>query len=131
MKSYQRVRGTRDLMPEDNVLFRFVEGQACEMAKLYGYGEIETPLFETSEVFHRSLGETSDVIHKETYTFQDRGGDSLTLRPEGTAGVARAFVSEGLAQKLPLKLYYSGPMFRYERPQKGRYRQFDQLGVEC
>lgn len=131
MKSYQRVRGTRDLMPEDNVLFRFVEGQACEMAKLYGYGEIETPLFETSDVFHRSLGETSDVIHKETYTFQDRGGDSLTLRPEGTAGVARAFVSEGLAQKLPLKLYYSGPMFRYERPQKGRYRQFYQLGVEC
>lgn len=131
MSKYQRVRGTRDLMPEDNVLFRFVEGKAHDLAGLYGYGEIETPIFEASDVFHRSLGETSDVVHKETYTFTDRGGDSLTLRPEGTAGVARAFVSEGLAQKLPLRLYYAGPMFRYERPQKGRYRQFHQLGVEC
>lgn len=131
MSKYQRVRGTRDLMPEDNVLFRFVEEKAHDLAGLYGYGEIETPIFEASDVFHRSLGETSDVVHKETYTFTDRGGDSLTLRPEGTAGVARAFVSEGLAQKLPLRLYYAGPMFRYERPQKGRYRQFHQLGVEC
>lgn len=98
---------------------------------LYGYGEIETPIFEFSEIFHRTLGETSDVVSKETYTFLDRGGESLTLRPEGTAGVARAFVSEGMAQNLPLKFYYSGPMFRYERPQKGRYRQFKQLGVEC
>jgi histidyl-tRNA synthetase len=127
----QRVRGTRDLMPEDNILFRFVESTAQDTARLYGYGEIETPIFEFSEVFHRTLGETSDVVNKETYTFLDRGGESLTLRPEGTAGVARAFVSEGLAQNLPLKFYYSGPMFRYERPQKGRYRQFNQLGVEC
>ena len=80
--------------------------------------------------FHRTLGETSDVVNKETYTFQDRGGDSITLRPEGTAGVARAFVSEGMAQNIPLKLYYQGPMFRYERPQKGRYRQFTQIGAE-
>lgn len=130
MSQIQSVRGTRDLMPEENRLFRFVEEQAWSQAQLYGYGEIETPVFEFSEVFHR-LGETSDVVNKETYTFVDRGGDSLTLRPEGTAGVARAFVSEGLAQKLPLKFYYSGPMFRYERPQKGRYRQFFQLGVEC
>lgn len=130
MSKYQRVRGTRDLMPEDKAVFRFVENTAHAAASRYGYGEIETPIFEFSEVFHRSLGETSDVIHKETYTFTDRGGESLTLRPEGTAGVARAFVSEGLAQHLPLRLYYSGPMFRYERPQKGRYRQFHQLGVE-
>ncbi|HEY8270107.1 MAG TPA: histidine--tRNA ligase [Pseudobdellovibrionaceae bacterium] len=128
---FQRVRGTRDLLPEDNIKFRFVESTAHQLSLLYGYGEIETPLFEFSEVFHRTLGETSDVVSKETYTFLDRGGDSITLRPEGTAGVARAFVSEGMAQNLPLKFYYSGPMFRYERPQKGRYRQFKQLGVEC
>jgi histidyl-tRNA synthetase len=127
---FQRVRGTRDLLPEDNVKFRFVESMAHKLSLLYGYGEIETPIFEFSEVFHRTLGETSDVVSKETYTFSDRGGDSITLRPEGTAGVARAFVSEGMAQNLPLKFYYSGPMFRYERPQKGRYRQFKQLGVE-
>lgn len=128
---FQRVRGTRDLLPEDNVKFRFVESAAHRWSVLYGYGEIETPIFEFSEIFHRTLGETSDVVNKETYTFTDRGGDSLTLRPEGTAGVARAFVSEGMAQNLPLKFYYSGPMFRYERPQKGRYRQFKQIGVEC
>ncbi|MGZ3800407.1 MAG: histidine--tRNA ligase [Bdellovibrio sp.] len=127
----QKVRGTRDLLPEDNILFRFVEETAYQKALLYGYGEIETPIFEFSDVFHRTLGETSDVVNKETYDFTDRGGDALTLRPEGTAGVARAFISEGMMQNLPLKFYYSGPMFRYERPQKGRYRQFYQLGVEC
>lgn len=131
MSKFQRVRGTRDFMPEDNVLYRFVEGTAHKTSLLYGYGEIATPIFEFSDVFHRTLGESSDVVNKETYTFSDRGGDSITLRPEGTAGVARAFVSEGMAQKLPLKFYYSGPMFRYERPQKGRYRQFHQIGVEC
>lgn len=127
----QRVRGTRDLLPEDNTLFRFVEESAYKQALLYGYGEIETPVFEFSEVFHRTLGDTSDVVNKETYDFTDRGGEHLTLRPEGTAGVARSFISEGMMQHLPLKFYYSGPMFRYERPQKGRYRQFYQLGVEC
>ncbi len=131
MNKLQRVRGTRDLLPEDNKMLRFVEETAYETSRLFGYGEIETPLFEFSEVFHRTLGETSDVVNKETYTFLDRGGDSITLRPEGTAGIARAFVSEGLAQLLPLKLYYSGAMFRYERPQKGRYRQFNQIGAEC
>jgi len=128
---FQRVRGTRDLLPEDNVKFRFVESTAHKLSMLYSYGEIETPIFEFSEIFHRTLGETSDVVSKETYTFEDRGGESLTLRPEGTAGVARAFISEGMAQNLPLKFYYSGPMFRYERPQKGRYRQFKQVGIEC
>lgn len=128
---FQCVRGTRDLLPETSQVFRFVEESAYRHAVLYGYGEIETPIFEFSDVFHRTLGETSDVVNKETYDFKDRGGESLTLRPEGTAGVARAFISEGLSQNLPLKLYYSGPMFRYERPQKGRYRQFYQVGVEC
>lgn len=127
----QSVRGTRDLLPEDNLIFRFIEASAYKKALLYGYGEIETPIFEFSEVFHRTLGETSDVVNKETYDFTDRGGEKLTLRPEGTAGVARSFISEGMMQNLPLKFYYSGPMFRYERPQKGRYRQFYQLGAEC
>lgn len=130
MSKYQSVRGTRDLLPELKSIFRSIDESALKIAQNYGYQEIETPVFEFSEVFHRSLGETSDAVSKETYTFTDRGGDSITLRPEGTAGVVRAFVSEGLAQHLPLKLYYYGPMFRYERPQKGRYRQFHQLGVE-
>ena len=130
MSKIQRVRGTRDLMHTDCQKIRFIESTGLKQSLLAGYEEIETPLFEFSEVFHRGLGESSDVVHKETYTFLDRGGDSITLRPEGTAGVARAFVSEGMAQNLPLKLYYFGSMFRYERPQKGRYRQFKQMGVE-
>jgi histidyl-tRNA synthetase len=130
MSKYQSVRGTRDLLPEVKQAFRQIDQIAYKTAKNYGFKEIETPIFEFSEVFHRSLGETSDAVSKETYTFTDRGGDSITLRPEGTAGVVRAFVSEGLAQHTPLKLYYYGSMFRYERPQKGRYRQFHQLGVE-
>jgi histidyl-tRNA synthetase len=127
----QPVRGTQDILPELARAFRVIDSLACEKANLYGYEEIHTPIFEFSEVFHRTLGETSDMVSKETYTFLDRGGDSLTLRPEGTAGIARAFITNGLAQNLPLKFYYSGPMFRYERPQKGRYRQFHQIGVEC
>ena len=130
MSKYQSVRGTRDLLPELKAGFRAIDEIAYKTAKCYGFKEIETPIFEFSEVFHRSLGETSDAVSKETYTFTDRGGDSITLRPEGTAGVVRSFVSEGLAQQIPLKLYYFGPMFRYERPQKGRYRQFYQFGVE-
>ena len=130
MSKYQSVRGTRDLLPELKQIFRQIDETAYKIAKNYGFKEIETPIFEFSEVFHRSLGETSDAVAKETYTFTDRGGESITLRPEGTAGVVRSFVSEGLAQHVPLKLYYYGPMFRYERPQKGRYRQFYQFGVE-
>ena len=130
MSKYQSVRGTRDLLPKLKNTFRSIDEIAYKTAQNYGFQEIETPLFEFSEVFHRSLGETSDAVSKETYTFLDRGGDSITLRPEGTAGVVRAFISEGLAQLVPLKLYYYGPMFRYERPQKGRYRQFTQFGVE-
>lgn len=127
----QPVRGTQDLLPEDSRKFRVIDELALHQARLYGYEEIITPIFEFSDVFHRTLGESSDVVSKETYTFKDRGEESLTLRPEGTAGIARAFISNGLAQNLPLKFYYSGPMFRYERPQKGRYRQFHQIGVEC
>ena len=130
MSKYQSVRGTRDLLPSLKSIFRSIEEKAYKTAQNYGYKEIETPIFEFSEVFHRSLGETSDAVSKETYTFNDRGGDSITLRPEGTAGVVRAYVSEGLAQHNPNKLYYFGPMFRYERPQKGRFRQFYQIGVE-
>jgi histidyl-tRNA synthetase len=130
MSKYQSVRGTRDLLPELKNRFRYIEDTAFKCAQNYGFKEIETPIFEFSDVFHRSLGETSDAVSKETYTFTDRGGESITLRPEGTAGVVRAFISEGLAQHNPNKLYYYGPMFRYERPQKGRYRQFYQVGVE-
>lgn len=127
----QPARGTQDLLPSTCLTFRKIDESALQLASLYGYEPISTPIFEFSDVFHRTLGESSDMVSKETYTFLDRGGDSLTLRPEGTAGIARAFISNGLAQNLPLKFYYSGPMFRYERPQKGRYRQFHQLGVEC
>ncbi|TVR80469.1 MAG: histidine--tRNA ligase [Rhodospirillales bacterium] len=107
-----------------------MEQAAFAVAERYGYGEIATPAFEFTEVFARSLGDTSDIVAKEMYTFQDRGGASLTLRPENTAGVVRAVVSNGLLQQVPLKLFYRGPMFRYERPQKGRLRQFHQVGVE-
>ena len=127
----QPARGTQDLLPETSLAFRKIDELAFAQSRLYGYEPLQTPIFEFSDVFHRTLGETSDMVSKETYTFQDRGGDSLTLRPEGTAGIARAFISNGLAQNLPLKFFYTGPMFRYERPQKGRYRQFHQIGVEC
>ncbi|HEU5046944.1 MAG TPA: histidine--tRNA ligase [Rickettsiales bacterium] len=126
----QPVRGTHDLLSEDCRKFRFVIDQAFAVARRYGYGEIATPVFEFSEVFHRTLGDTSDVVTKETYSFTDRGGEQLTLRPEFTASIARAFISGNLQDQLPLKFFYSGPAFRYERPQKGRQRQFHQLGAE-
>ncbi len=100
------------------------------MTQRYGYEEIATPIFEFTEVFKRTLGDTSDIVTKEMYTFEDKGGDEITLRPEGTAGIARALISGGLSQNLPLKYFYYGPMFRYERPQKGRLRQFHQIGTE-
>jgi len=130
MAALQPVRGTRDILPDDNRGRRWVEQMAFQTAGRYGYGEISTPVFEFTEVFARTLGDTSDIVTKEMYTFQDRGGDSLTLRPENTAGVVRAVISGGLVQQAPLKLFYRGPMFRYERPQKGRLRQFHQIGVE-
>jgi histidyl-tRNA synthetase len=109
---------------------RRVIDTARAVAERYGYAEAQTPIFEFSEVFKRTLGDTSDIVTKEMYSFTDRGGEHLTLRPEGTAGFARALMSGGLNQDLPLKFFYQGPMFRYERPQKGRMRQFHQTGVE-
>lgn len=130
MSKLQPVRGTHDILPEESRERRFIVDTARQIAQNYGYGELSTPVFEFDEVFHRTLGDTSDVVTKETYTFQDRGGETITLRPEFTAGVARAFISNGMQQDLPCKFFYNGPAFRYERPQKGRLRQFHQLGVE-
>ena len=128
--SLQPVRGTHDVLPEDGRRHRAVTETGRAIAERYGYHEIATPIFEFSEVFKRTLGDTSDIVTKEMYTFTDKGGDEITLRPEGTAGVARALISGGLTQHLPLKYFYQGPMFLYERPQKGRLRQFHQIGVE-
>jgi histidyl-tRNA synthetase len=130
MESLKPVRGTQDILPAESRLFRRVEETAFDVADRYGFGEISTPIFEFTEVFTRTLGDTSDIVTKEMYTFEDKGGDMITLRPEGTAGVARAFIANGMQQNLPLKLFYRGPMFRYERPQKGRRRQFRQVGIE-
>jgi histidyl-tRNA synthetase len=130
MASLTPVRGTQDILPDEHRLFRRVEETARAIAERYGYGEIATPIFEFSEVFSRTLGDTSDIVTKEMYSFEDKGGERITLRPEGTAGVARAVMSNGLRQNLPLKFFYRGPMFRYERPQKGRRRQFHQIGAE-
>ena len=130
MPSLNPVRGTHDILPDDNRRYRRVEETAYHVAERFGYGEITTPVFEFTEVFSRTLGDTSDIVTKEMYTFEDKGGDRVTLRPEGTAGVARAYISNGLQQNLPLKFFYRGPMFRYERPQKGRWREFRQVGVE-
>ena len=126
----QPVRGTHDLLPEEGRRHRHVAETARACAERYGFAEIATPMFEFTEVFARTLGETSDVVTKEMYTFEDRGGQSITLRPEHTAGIVRALLSNGLASQLPLKLFALGPAFRYERPQKGRLRQFHQFDAE-
>ncbi len=130
MTAFQPPRGTRDLIGEDQRRHARVVATARRVAQTYGFDEWATPIFEDTRVFARSLGDTSDVVTKEMYTFEDRGGESVTLRPENTAGVCRALVSNGLAQSLPQRVFYAGPMFRYERPQKGRFRQFHQVGAE-
>ena len=130
MNDLQPVRGTRDLIGEDFRRHAHVIDTARRITATYGFDEWATPIFEDTRVFSRTLGDTSDVVTKEMYSFEDRGGDSITLRPEGTAGVCRALVTGGLTQSLPQKVFYAGPMFRYERPQKGRYRQFHQIGAE-
>jgi len=130
MPALQPARGTQDLLPEAARRHRRVSETAREVAALYGFAEIATPIFEFTEVFARPIGEHTDIVSKEMYTFKDRGGEEVTLRPENTAGVVRAVLSNGLTQSIPLKFFYSGPMFRYERPQKGRFRQFHQIGVE-
>lgn len=124
-------RGINDVLPEEVWKWHFIEEYLRNLAARFGFEEIRLPMFEHTELFQRGIGDTSDVVEKEMYTFTDRGDRSLTLRPEGTAGVARAFVENKLySGSLPVKLYYMGPMFRYDRPQAGRYRQFNQFGVE-
>ncbi|HEV8242016.1 MAG TPA: histidine--tRNA ligase [Thermoanaerobaculia bacterium] len=131
MSEYRRVKGTRDLLPPETAVWAAVEATARRVFALYGYQEVRTPLLEHTELFVRTVGESTDIVGKEMYTFPDRKGRSLTLRPENTAPVARAFLEGGLqAGPLPVKLFYIGPQFRYERPQKGRYRQFHQIGAE-
>jgi histidyl-tRNA synthetase len=130
MRALQPARGTRDLLPADMRRHRHVVDTARAIAERYGYAEMATPIFEFTEVFARGMGESSDVVSKEMYSFADKGGDNLTLRPEYTAGICRAFVANGLHQQVPFKVFAEGPMFRFERPQKGRQRQFHQIDVE-
>jgi histidyl-tRNA synthetase len=130
-KKFQAVKGTRDLLPPETAVWSAVEAVARRVFATYGYGEVRTPILEDTDLFVRSVGESTDIVGKEMYTFTDRKGRSLTMRPENTASVVRAFVQQGLqSEPLPVKLYYIGPQFRYERPQKGRYRQFHQIGAE-
>ena len=130
MRILQPVRGTQDVLPEAARRHRHITETARDIAALYGFAEVATPIFEFTEVFARPIGETSDIVSKEMYSFVDRGGDEITLRPEYTAGLVRAVLSDGLLQNAPLKFFCHGPMFRYERPQKGRFRQFHQIDVE-
>jgi histidyl-tRNA synthetase len=128
---FQAIRGTRDILPPDSALWNRVEQTAHEVFATYGYGEIRLPVFESTELFARSIGSDTDVVSKEMYTFQDRDESSVSLRPEATASVCRAYIEHGMhSLPQPVKLYYMGPMFRRERPQKGRYRQFYQIGAE-
>jgi histidyl-tRNA synthetase len=129
-KGPQRIRGTQDIWGEEADRFHAVTAAFDRVRRLYAFQRVEIPVFEATEVFARSIGETTDVVSKEMYTFEDKGGDSITLRPEFTAGLCRAYLSEGWQQHAPLKLATWGPVFRYERPQKGRYRQFHQLDAE-
>jgi histidyl-tRNA synthetase len=129
-KGPQRIRGTQDIWGEESDRFHKVVETFDRVRRLYAFQRVEIPVFEATEVFARSIGETTDVVSKEMYTFEDRGGDSITLRPEFTAGICRAYLSEGWQQHAPMKLATHGPVFRYERPQKGRFRQFHQLDAE-
>tara|TARA_B110000238_G_scaffold136254_1_gene146834 strand:+ start:285 stop:1535 length:1251 start_codon:yes stop_codon:yes gene_type:complete len=126
----QSVRGTHDHLPEDMYKYNNIITKAEKISALYGFKPMATPIFEFSNVFKKTLGESSDIVTKEMYTFNDKGGEEITLRPEGTAGIVRAIISNGLSQEMPFKAFYHGPMFRYERPQKGRLRQFHQIGIE-
>ncbi|UCZ54368.1 histidine--tRNA ligase [Bacillus shivajii] len=131
--NYRIPRGTQDILPEESPKWQYIEQKAHELCRRYHYKEIRTPMFEQTDLFARGVGDTTDIVQKEMYTFEDRGGRSLTLRPEGTASTVRSYVENkmhGWADQ-PVKLYYIGPMFRYERPQSGRMRQFVQFGVEA
>ena len=133
MPTYKAIQGTRDILPEAEMAWRFVETVVKATCERYGYQRIETPIFEETGVYARGVGEGTDIVEKEMYTFKDRGGTSLTLEPEGTAGVVRAYLEHGMfTQPQPVKLYYlRTPIFRYERPQKGRYREHHQFGCEA
>ncbi len=131
MKTLQAVRGMNDVLPEDSALWQYFERTVADLLTTYGYQQVRMPIVEPTELFKRSIGEVTDIVEKEMYTFEDRNGDSLTLRPEGTAGCVRAMLQHGLlGGGVAQKVWYNGPMFRHERPQKGRYRQFHQIGVE-
>ena len=128
---FQAPRGTADLLPAEQKYWRYIEAKAVDLAQRYGFGRIDTPVFEDSELFVRSVGEGTDIVEKEMYTFEDRGGDSVTLRPEGTAPVCRAYLEHGMHNlPQPVRLYYFCPVFRYERPQAGRFREHHQFGAE-
>ncbi|MBE0447060.1 MAG: histidine--tRNA ligase [Actinobacteria bacterium] len=129
---FRAPKGTTDILSDIATKWQYLERKATELFKAYGYKPIITPIFENTEVFQRGIGSSTDIVQKEMYTFEDKGGRSLTLRPEGTAPVIRAYIERNMNQlPQPVKLYYMGPMFRYERPQAGRYRQFWQMGVEA
>ena len=128
---FQSIRGMNDLLPSESILWQSVEESIRDVSELYGYREIRLPLLESTDLFKRSIGEETDIVEKEMYTFQDNRGDSLTLRPEATASCVRACIEHGLIHNNKARLWYMGPMFRYERPQKGRYRQFHQYGIEA
>jgi len=129
---FKAPRGTADILPDQQPYWEFVRRTAASVAERFGYRRIDTPMFEETSLFRRGVGEDTDIVQKEMYTFEDLGHDSLTLRPEGTASVCRAYIEHGMASwAKPVRLYYVGPMFRYERPQAGRFRQFHQFGVEA
>ncbi|HZO93875.1 MAG TPA: histidine--tRNA ligase [Candidatus Baltobacteraceae bacterium] len=131
MSSINAPRGTQDVVPPDSARWIRLESDCREIARRFGYGEIRTPMFEATELFERGVGETTDIVEKEMYTFEDKGGRRITLRPELTAGTVRALLQHNLLAQGAQRLYYVGPFFRYERPQAGRYRQANQFGVEC
>ena len=131
MAKIQAIRGMNDLLPGQSAVWQYFENEVKKVLFSYGYQEIRMPIVEQTELFKRSIGEVTDIVEKEMYTFEDRNGDSLTLRPEGTACCVRAAEQHGLLYNQTQRLWYTGPMFRHERPQKGRYRQFHQIGVEC
>lgn len=131
MKKIQAIRGMNDILPQQTPVWQHVEAIVGDTLRAYGYQEIRMPILEQTDLFKRSIGEVTDIVEKEMYSFEDRNGDHLTLRPEGTAGCVRAAEEHGLLFNQTQRLWYAGPMFRHERPQKGRYRQFHQIGVEC
>ena len=129
---YRAPRGTTDILPAEQKYWHYIETRATQLAHLHGYNRLDTPVFEVSSLFDRTVGENTDIVQKEMYKFEDRGGDPMTLRPEGTAPVCRAYLEHGMyTLPQPIRLYYFCPVFRYERPQSGRYREHHQFGLEA